>query len=304
MTKRAMPLGAIVLVAGSTPSGESHVFCVPMIHVRVCCLRYHVCCQMRFFKLRDELERTAENRKYEHKILRSLFVTPSHTKARSEYPKYPDRAPVPDHAVRWEAAWRPPGNVPTHGTSAGLPTSEGSYVAVSYTSDYLEKFQSERPNSENWADMEDYTVIDFSVRHTYERGGSILFEHELGMAKINEGSPVGSARGPPLNPRGRTGICGRGLLGKWGPNQAADAIFTRRNPKQPADLQMIAVLRVDTNEWACPGGFVFGEGEDEINTTILDRFLNEVMSPCRMRAAAFPSKWSRTLLGISAVLDA
>lgn len=31
----------------------------------------------------------------------------------------------------------------------------------------------------------------------------------------------------PLNPFGRTGITGRGLLGRWGPNHAADPIVTR-----------------------------------------------------------------------------
>lgn len=29
------------------------------------------------------------------------------------------------------------------------------------------------------------------------------------------------------NPRGRTGLSGRGLLGRWGPNHAADPIVTR-----------------------------------------------------------------------------
>lgn len=31
----------------------------------------------------------------------------------------------------------------------------------------------------------------------------------------------------PLNPRGRTGLRGRGRLGRWGPNHAADAVLTR-----------------------------------------------------------------------------
>lgn len=31
----------------------------------------------------------------------------------------------------------------------------------------------------------------------------------------------------PLNPIGRTGLRGRGLLGRWGPNHAADPIITR-----------------------------------------------------------------------------
>lgn len=31
----------------------------------------------------------------------------------------------------------------------------------------------------------------------------------------------------PLNPVGRTGLKGRGLLGRWGPNHAADPIVSR-----------------------------------------------------------------------------
>lgn len=31
----------------------------------------------------------------------------------------------------------------------------------------------------------------------------------------------------PRNPFGRTGIIGRGLLGRWGPNHAVDPIVTR-----------------------------------------------------------------------------
>lgn len=31
----------------------------------------------------------------------------------------------------------------------------------------------------------------------------------------------------PINPAGRTGIIGRGLLGRWGVNHAADPIVTR-----------------------------------------------------------------------------
>lgn len=31
----------------------------------------------------------------------------------------------------------------------------------------------------------------------------------------------------PLNPFGRTGIAGRGLWGRWGPNHAVDSLVTR-----------------------------------------------------------------------------
>lgn len=62
--------------------------------------------------------------------------------------------------------------------------------------------------------------------------------------------------GRPLNPRGRTGVSGRGRLGKWGPNHAADPIVTRFDPKRPTVAQMAAIKRGDTGAWACPGGMV------------------------------------------------
>ena len=47
---------------------------------------------------------------------------------------------------------------------------------------------------------------------------------------INRASYTGKYEildGRPRNPVGRTGISGRGRLGRWGPNHAADAIVTR-----------------------------------------------------------------------------
>jgi len=61
----------------------------------------------------------------------------------------------------------------------------------------------------------------------------------------------------PLNPRGRTGVSGRGLIDKWGPNQAADPIVTRFDPARPCVVQMVAIQRkYGAREWAIPGGFV------------------------------------------------
>lgn len=47
---------------------------------------------------------------------------------------------------------------------------------------------------------------------------------------MNRKSYVGNysiKNGFPMNPVGRTGIYGRGLLGRWGPNHAADPVVTR-----------------------------------------------------------------------------
>lgn len=57
----------------------------------------------------------------------------------------------------------------------------------------------------------------------------------------------------PLNPRGRTGLKGHGVLGKWGPNHAADCIVSRIHNDQ---LQFIAIQRQDTGAWAVPGGMI------------------------------------------------
>ena len=64
--------------------------------------------------------------------------------------------------------------------------------------------------------------------------------------------------GAPLNPRGRTGLKGRGTLPRWGPNMAADPIITRFSPGRShgvePELQMIAIRRKDTADWSIPGG--------------------------------------------------
>lgn len=61
--------------------------------------------------------------------------------------------------------------------------------------------------------------------------------------------------GFPLNPMGRTGLRGRGMLDKWGPTEAADPVLTRHNP-QTGMLEVLIIQRGDTGEWAFPGGKV------------------------------------------------
>ena len=90
--------------------------------------------------------------------------------------------------------------------------------------------------TEGWADPPTpQQVTDLKQRKSYE--APISFD----------------AAGMPRNPRGRTGLCGRGLLGQWGPNHAADPIVTRYNP-QTGKLQLVAMRREDTGQFAVPGG--------------------------------------------------
>lgn len=80
--------------------------------------------------------------------------------------------------------------------------------------------------------------------------------------------------GMPLNPRGRTGLRGRGLLGRWGPNYAADPIVTRYNP-QTGKLQLVASRREDTGQFAVPGGMSKTLG-DMWNQKMRSEFKTEV----------------------------
>ncbi|XP_030385266.1 ADP-ribose pyrophosphatase, mitochondrial [Scaptodrosophila lebanonensis] len=93
--------------------------------------------------------------------------------------------------------------------------------------------------------------------------------------------------GLPRNPIGRTGISGRGLLGRWGPNHAADPIVTRwkRNDSggMVSDsktgkniLQMVAIQRQDNKLWAIPGGMV--DPGENVSVTLKREFTEEALN--------------------------
>ncbi|ODM99027.1 ADP-ribose pyrophosphatase, mitochondrial [Orchesella cincta] len=86
--------------------------------------------------------------------------------------------------------------------------------------------------------------------------------------KSHHGNYLIDAEGYPLNPAGRTGLKGRGRLGRWATNHAADCIITRFKKEDETvcmlegkpQLQFIGIIRGDTGEAAFPGGFIeFGE---------------------------------------------
>jgi len=81
-------------------------------------------------------------------------------------------------------------------------------------------------------------------------------------------------QGEPLNPKGPTGICGRGLLGKHGANFAADPIVTRINP-ETGKLEMIAIVREDLGQVAIPGGMV--DHGEKISGTLARELAEETL---------------------------
>ncbi len=66
--------------------------------------------------------------------------------------------------------------------------------------------------------------------------------------------------GRPLNPRGRTGMAGRGLLGLWGPNLSVAMTAVRVNAVS-GQLDVLLGSREDEDELELPKGFVL-PGED------------------------------------------
>jgi len=67
--------------------------------------------------------------------------------------------------------------------------------------------------------------------------------------------------GRPLNPHGRTGIAGRGLLGLWGPNAAVAALVVRQGPDTD-QLEIVLGGHEEKRNLALPQGFVL-PGEEQ-----------------------------------------
>lgn len=108
------------------------------------------------------------------------------------YPKCDvKRFPVPDEYVQWSVAF-------------------SEYQPITYTAPHI--------TNQVWADP-DIKSSEFKPKW-WQIDGKVNRCSFEGMYKIDN-------NGCPLNPIGRTGLRGRGLLGRWGPNHAADPIVTR-----------------------------------------------------------------------------
>lgn len=78
--------------------------------------------------------------------------------------------------------------------------------------------------------------------------------------------------GRPLNPRGRTGVSGRGLLWRWGPNPGGDVIISRwkrrsgnliRDAFEEPIVEVLMIKNGATDEMHLPGGLFVGRQNNE-----------------------------------------
>ncbi|XP_037544853.1 ADP-ribose pyrophosphatase, mitochondrial [Nematolebias whitei] len=191
----------------------------------------------------------------------SLYTTSARTMpsskaphVKSRGPLYPGssikRFPVPDDKVDWSQKW-------------------AEYDPVNYTDPAVLK----KPV---WADPDigssfspKFNTVDGAVDRT-------SFE---GSYRVENGKP--------LNPLGRTGLTGRGLLGRWGPNHAADPIVTRwkvdgsgakihHSVSKLPILQFVSIKRKDCGEWAIPGGMV--DPGEQVSSTLQREFSEEALN--------------------------
>lgn len=75
------------------------------------------------------------------------------------------------------------------------------------------------PNKPSWADDVHIPFLNMLERKTIDRNGNVS---NIAACTLYD---FGTSRF--LNPRGKTGITGRGMLGQWGANWAADVIVTK-----------------------------------------------------------------------------
>ena len=178
----------------------------------------------------------------------------SHVKCRAEFYECGKdkiaRATVSDDQVSWASAW--PGYSPAEFTAPFVLTAV-------------------------WADP-DIGALGFDPKWNSLDEKVNRMSHE-GEYKVEDGRP--------LNIRGRTGLVGRGVLGKWGPNHAADPIVTRwkrsgETGEVETDpgtgkriLEFVSIQRRDTGEWAIPGGMV--DPGETVSVTVKREFMEEAL---------------------------
>ncbi|PSN41282.1 ADP-ribose pyrophosphatase [Blattella germanica] len=160
-----------------------------------------------------------------------------------------ERTEVPDEKLPWKVQW-------------------DNYQPATYTAAHI--------IGQPWADPD---ILDSSFHPKWnEIDGNVNRKSHMGPYQIDAF---------PLNPIGRTGLQGRGVLGRWGPNHAADPIVTRwkRNDSnekvqhsetKKSILQFVAIQRRDTGEWAIPGGMV--DPGEKVTSTLKREFMEEALN--------------------------
>lgn len=179
-------------------------------------------------------------------------VTHVHSR-HSPYPKSnQQRYPVPDFLVDWQESF--PG-----------------YDPPLYTAQEVEAMPA-------WADPD---ILDPNDATT-----AIFFNFEdQGINRRSHTGLIDVVNRLPRNPMGRTGIAGRGLFGRWGPNHAVHVVVTRwkigedgqvLRKQEKNVLEFVANKNLDSLEWELPGELL--EAGDSALCTLKKIFTNKILA--------------------------
>ncbi|KAL5967618.1 ADP-ribose pyrophosphatase mitochondrial [Taenia solium] len=163
-----------------------------------------------------------------------------HVKCRNTYYPAEESVPrfhVPDAKVPWSVPF-------------------GSYNPINYTSPSVLKA--------SWADK--FNRLPLSQINFNQLDGNVDRRSYEGVYKLDP-------NGRPLNPHGRTGVVGRGRLGRWKVDDNGAKIIEPQSGKPI--LQFVAIKRKDSGEWALPGGMV--DPGEEVSATLKREFSEEAM---------------------------
>uniref|UniRef100_A0A6G3MDP5 ADP-ribose pyrophosphatase, mitochondrial (Trinotate prediction) n=1 Tax=Henneguya salminicola TaxID=69463 RepID=A0A6G3MDP5_HENSL len=163
----------------------------------------------------------------------------------------------------------------------------GSKIIKAYVPKNLSSWSVEYPNYNpvyytsprvlrhpSWADDDSTQDIKFNQNDEYINRVSYTGHYSI-------------AFGVPRNPVCRTGIIGRGLLGKWGPNHAVDIIISRW--KKNGFIEFICITRKYSGNLAFPGGMV-DNGETE-NGAMVREAMEEVFNLKHTDELKRAAKW-------------
>uniref|UniRef100_A0A1B6DPX1 Nudix hydrolase domain-containing protein n=1 Tax=Clastoptera arizonana TaxID=38151 RepID=A0A1B6DPX1_9HEMI len=214
-----------------------------------------------YFNFKSILSSKVFNNSCEKRLTKYSLTTMLHSKCRNNiYPSSDKilRFNVPDEKVLWNELWK-------------------EYMPVDYTAVFVKNKPWADPDINDRSFKPKWNVLDGSVNRK-----SFISDYE-----IRENFPI--------NPMGRTGLTGRGILGKWGPNHAADPIVTKwklsnkqtiinKSSKKPI-LQFVAIKRRDCGEWAIPGGMV--DPGELVSATLKREFMEEALNSLESNESEF-----------------
>ncbi|KAG5682289.1 hypothetical protein PVAND_011649 [Polypedilum vanderplanki] len=148
--------------------------------------------------------------------------------------------------------------------------------SVNYDNYKPQFYESPTLNGKPWAD-EPLDSENFKPKYN-QLDGNVNRKSHIGEYKI--------VNRMPQNIFGRTGICGRGVLGRFGPNHAADPIVSTwkrdennkivKHSDGKAILKVLCIQRGDTNEIALPGGMV--DPGENVSVTLKREFMEETLN--------------------------